>query len=73
MHGSLTEVRQAKPGPGLSGKQGVRKLTMQNWNGDGPGCYLVGNIDGTSFPINRNQPLLEPADLLEAQRHGEAE
>eukprot|EP00966_Prymnesium_polylepis_P301988 6977268-Prymnesium_polylepis.1 len=44
MHGSLTEVRQAKRGPGLSGKQGVGKLTMHNWNGDGPGCYLVANI-----------------------------
>eukprot|EP00966_Prymnesium_polylepis_P017411 401608-Prymnesium_polylepis.1 len=31
MHGSLTEVRQAKRGPGLSAKQGVRKLCMQNW------------------------------------------
>ena len=63
MHGSLTEVRQAKRGPGLSAKQGVRKLSMQNWNGDGPGCYLVANINGTSYPINKNQPLLGPADL----------
>jgi hypothetical protein len=63
MHGSLTEVRHAKRGLGISGKQGVRKLTMQNWNGDGPGPYLVRNINGSSFPINRNQPLLEPADL----------
>ena len=63
IHGSMTEVRQAKRGPGLSGKQGVRKLTLQNWNGDGAGCYLVANINGTSFPINKNQPLLGPADL----------
>ena len=63
MHGSLTEVRHAKRGPGISGRQGVRKLTLQNWNGDGPGPYLVGNINGSSFPINRNHPLLEPADL----------
>ena len=63
IHGSMTEVRQAKRGPGLSGKQGVRKLTLQNWNGDGPGCYLVANINGTSFPITKNQPLLGPADL----------
>eukprot|EP00966_Prymnesium_polylepis_P281255 6498440-Prymnesium_polylepis.1 len=46
MHGSLTEVRQVKRGPGPSAKQGVRKLCMQNRNGDGPGCYLVANING---------------------------
>ena len=63
MHGSLTEVRNAKRGPGLNPKDGVRKLTMQNWTGDGGGCYLVGNINGTSFPINRNNLLLEPLGL----------
>eukprot|EP00966_Prymnesium_polylepis_P220514 5100799-Prymnesium_polylepis.1 len=46
IHGSMTELRQAKRGPGLSGKSGVRKLTLQNWNRDGPGCYLVANING---------------------------
>jgi hypothetical protein len=48
---------------GVSGKQGTRKLCMQNWTCDGPGCYLVANINGTSYPINKNQPLLGPADL----------
>ena len=63
MHSSLTEVRNAKRGPGLNPKDGVRKLTMQNWTGDGQGCYLVGNINGTSFPVNRNNLLLEPLGL----------
>ena len=63
MHGSLTEVRNSKRGPGFDPKGGLRKLTMQNWTGDGAGCYLVANINGTSFPINRNNPLLESAGL----------
>eukprot|EP00966_Prymnesium_polylepis_P167619 3874732-Prymnesium_polylepis.1 len=28
---------------------------MQNWNGDGPGCYLVANTSGTSYPINKTK------------------